>query len=95
MVHVHGAGRVFEGPGCVEHGTLSTSWSRVQIPPITNAISAKLPYTSPPQKSMYWNQSIDSIHPTENNKSSTLSGVGLCKVRLDLFDKENNTQFNI
>jgi hypothetical protein len=56
---------------------------------------AKLPYTSPPQKSMYRNQSIDSIHPNENNKSSILNGVGLCKVRLELFDNENNTQFNI
>jgi hypothetical protein len=44
---------------------------------------------------MYWNRSIDSINPNENNKSSTLSGVGLCKVRLKLFDNENNTQFNI
>jgi hypothetical protein len=50
---------------------------------------------SPPEKSIYRNQSIDSIHPNENNKSSTLSGVGLCMVRLELFDNENNTQFNI
>jgi hypothetical protein len=54
-----------------------------------------LPYASPTQKSMYWNQSIDSIQPNENNKSSTLSGVGLYKVRLELFDNENNTQFKI
>jgi hypothetical protein len=40
-------------------------------------------------------ESIDSIHPNENNKSSTLSGVGLCKVRLELFDNKNNTKFNI
>jgi hypothetical protein len=44
---------------------------------------------------MIWNQSIDSIQPNETNKSSTLGGVGLCKVRLELFDNENNTQFNI
>jgi hypothetical protein len=54
-------------------------------------LRAKLPYTSPPQKLMYWNQSIDLIHPNENK--STLSGVGLCKVRLELFDNKNNTQF--
>jgi hypothetical protein len=47
----------------------------------------------PPQKSMFWNQSIDSIQPKENNKSSTLSGVGLCKDRLEPFDNKNNTQY--
>jgi hypothetical protein len=41
---------------------------------------------------MIWNQSIQ---PNENNKSSTLNGVGLCKVRLELFDNKNNTQFNV
>jgi hypothetical protein len=55
----------------------------------------KLPYVSPPLKSMFWNQSIDSIQPNDNNKSSTLSGIGLFKVRLELFDNKNNTQFNI
>jgi hypothetical protein len=44
---------------------------------------------------MFWNQSIDLIHPNENNKSSLLSRVGLCKVRLELFDNKNNTQFNM
>jgi hypothetical protein len=44
---------------------------------------------------MYWNQSTVTIQPNENNNSSTLSGVGLCKVRLELFDNENNTQFDI
>jgi hypothetical protein len=53
-------------------------------------ILAKHPYASPSQKSMYWNQSIDSTQPNESNISSTLSGVGLCKVRLELFDNKNN-----
>jgi hypothetical protein len=35
------------------------------------------------------------LQPNENNNSSTLSGVGLCKVRLELFNKKINTQFNI
>jgi hypothetical protein len=56
--------------------------------------SAKLPYASPPQKSMIWNQPTDLIQLSENNKSSTLSGVGLCKVRLELLDNKINTQFN-
>jgi hypothetical protein len=42
---------------------------------------------------MIWNQSIDLIQPNENNKSSTLSGLGLSKIMLELFDNENNTQF--
>jgi hypothetical protein len=40
-------------------------------------------------------ESIDLIQLNGNNKSSTLSGVGLGKVGLELFDNENNTQFNI
>jgi hypothetical protein len=54
-------------------------------------VFGKLTYAYPPQKSMILNQSIDSIQPIGNNKSSTLSGVRLCKVRLELFDNENIT----
>jgi hypothetical protein len=49
---------------------------------------------SPPQK-YDLESSIDLIQANENNKPSTLSGVGLCKVRLELFDNDNNTQFSI
>jgi hypothetical protein len=34
-----------------------------------------VPYASPPQNSLFWTQSIDSIQQNENYKSSTLSGV--------------------